>query len=74
VEEFDFVEAFDQVILKDDEFGDTSDLQLVLSSNNYLIDGLFDTNALNVIRLIRGLTILADKSGLFCSQMTQMSV
>ena len=34
MEEFDFVEAFDPVISEDDEFGDISDLQLVLSSSN----------------------------------------
>lgn len=48
VEEFDFVETFEQVIAEGDDFDDLSDLQLFLSSNNNFIDGLLDMNAFNV--------------------------
>ena len=50
VEEFDFEEAFEDVISLDDNFGDLLDvesLELVLSSSNNFIDGLFDMNKFN---------------------------
>jgi len=50
VEEFDFEEAFEEVISEDNNFGDLLDVEsveLVLSSSNNFIDGLFDMNKFN---------------------------
>ena len=50
VEEFDFEEAFEEVISEDNDFGDLLDVEsveLVLSSSNNFIDGLFDMNKFN---------------------------